>query len=626
MAQSDQHETVPERPPTTGGPTPARPPEPPVPSRLGPYQLLEKIGSGGMGRVYKALHSHLKRVVALKVLPEERMHDAQAVARFQQEMEAVGRLDHRHIIRATDAGEAGGCHFLVMEFADGFDLSRLVRGCGPLPIDDACELIGQAAAGLQYIHEHGLVHRDLKPSNLLLTRAGEVKILDLGLARLHRPETANARLTASGEAMGTADYMAPEQAFDAQKVDIRADIYSLGCTLYKLLTGQAPFGGPDHDSRFKKMMAHAQQAVPPVRDRRPEVPAGLAAVLDRLLAKAPEDRCATPAEVAAALAPFREGCDLARLLARAEANAGADREPAAETHSNRPATPPPVPAQPGASSTRTRVPVWRRPAAAGVALLLLAGLGLALAGLLRRTPRVEVPGTAPAGGPPAATTPAAVPARARELKPGSWVHLLDQPPTEVVWTNASGESRWDYNRDRQELRVDCVGTSLLGLGSAPRPGYRLEVVIRQARWTAGVGVFLGYQPFEDKTGPGWKCQVLELREFRQGGDQPFALHRSTAVIRRAANGSSLISTTGVASTPLRRPPDRHEVLLELTVRRPQGLAGVRWDGVDLPALTSAPANDRFHDADFVGGFGAFNYTNSCVYQDARVMLFGRDGP
>src|SRR5262245_43861309 len=191
----------------------------PVPPQLGPYTILGPLGAGGMGAVYKALHTRLKRVVALKVLPEGRMNDPGAVARFQQEMEAIGRLDHPNIIRATDAGEAAGRHFLVMELADGLDLGQVVVRVGPASIADACELVRQAARGLQSAHERGLVHRDVKPSNLLLTVGGVVKVLDLGLARLarhgHGHGHADERLTASGDAMGTADFMAPEQGIDA---------------------------------------------------------------------------------------------------------------------------------------------------------------------------------------------------------------------------------------------------------------------------------------------------------------------------------------------------------------------------------------------------------------------------
>jgi serine/threonine protein kinase len=289
----------------------------PALGQLGQYQLLEEIGHGGMGTVYKARHVLLKRTVAVKVLLPERVQDASAVARFHREMEVVGKLDHPNLVHATDAGEAAGQHFLVMEFLEGIDLRKLLKERGPLAVADACELTRQAALGLQQIHEHGLVHRDLKPSNLLLTHAGQVKVLDLGLALLRGDHAAVEELTSPGQTMGTWDYLAPEQATDTHTVDIRADIYSLGCTLYTLLAGQPPFRGPLHRTIYQKVRAHAEEPVPPLGPLRPDVPEALLAILDRMMAKAPAERFATPAEIAAAVAPFAAGCNVSALLSPA---------------------------------------------------------------------------------------------------------------------------------------------------------------------------------------------------------------------------------------------------------------------------------------------------------------------
>jgi WD40 repeat protein/serine/threonine protein kinase len=292
--------------------------EPALAGQLGEYQLLEKLGQGGMGAVYKAVQTKLDRVVALKVLTKNRMGDDRAIARFQREMKAVGRLSHPHIVQAYDAREIDGMPILAMEYIEGFDLAALVRRCGPLPIADACELVRQAAIGLQCAHQQGLVHRDVKPSNLMLTSEGQVKVLDLGLARLQATERLDEELTGAGQLMGTTEYMAPEQALDTHAVDIRADIYSLGCTLYKLLTGRAPFGGPEYDTPLKKAMGHSRDPVPPIRQFRPDLPELLAAVVHRMLAKDPAERFATPAEVADAVGPFTGDCDLPALLSKAE--------------------------------------------------------------------------------------------------------------------------------------------------------------------------------------------------------------------------------------------------------------------------------------------------------------------
>ena len=304
---------------------------PPI-GNLREYELLEKLGEGGMGAVYKARHSKLDKVVAIKVLPADKLQDEQAVARFEREMRAVGKLEHPNIVRAMDAGEVNGMHFLVMEYVRGVDLSQLVKKLGPLPIADSCEMIRQAAVGLDEADDHDMVHRDIKPSNLILAhprrkRKPMVKILDMGLALLSEAHSPDAKeLTHSGQMMGTLDYMAPEQGGDTHNVDIRADIYSLGAALYRLLTGQVIYHGEQYSTPVQKIVALATKPAPPVQERRAEVPAELAAVLHRMLAKLPEERHQTPEEVAEALAPFCNGSDLATLIKRADGDLPAAAE------------------------------------------------------------------------------------------------------------------------------------------------------------------------------------------------------------------------------------------------------------------------------------------------------------
>ena len=293
----------------------ATPEEAAILGQMGEYQLLAKLGEGGMGAVYKARQTNLDRIVALKVLRTSRMEDERAVPRFYREMRAVGRLTHPNIVQAYDAREIDGTPILAMEYVEGVDLSELVRRAGKLKVADACELIRQAAVGLQCAHEGGLVHRDIKPSNLMVTPDGTVKILDLGLALLDSGQPNGGEMTGSGQAMGTADYMAPEQAFDSHQVDIRADIYALGCTLYKLLAGRTPFSGPQYTSNMAKLMAHVQEPIPPITEHRQDIPAELVAILDRMLAKSADDRFAAPGEVAAVLEPLAADNQVPGLLA-----------------------------------------------------------------------------------------------------------------------------------------------------------------------------------------------------------------------------------------------------------------------------------------------------------------------
>jgi serine/threonine protein kinase len=275
---------------------------------LGPYVILDSLGEGGMGQVFKARHASLGRVVALKVLRPEMVADSETVSRFQREIQVAGQLpEHPNLIRAFDAGPCGTTFFLAMEYVAGIDLERLVQQSGPLGIEQAREFMRQAALGLQHAHQHGLVHRDIKPSNLLVSQGadgapGTLKILDLGLARLHGHKQSardNAFLTTDGAVtLGTIDYQAPEQALDFHRADIRADIYSLGCTFFYLLTGKPPFGNAP---LALKLMRHQQAEPPDLKERRADVPDDLVRIIGRMLAKKPKDRYQTPGEVAEAL-------------------------------------------------------------------------------------------------------------------------------------------------------------------------------------------------------------------------------------------------------------------------------------------------------------------------------------
>lgn len=270
---------------------------------LGSYLLLEPLGQGGMGQVYRARHRTMRRVVALKRLHKDLLHDPDIVKRFYREITAVAQLSHPHVVTAYDAGSAGDAHFFVMEYVEGTDLAALVRYGGAVPVAQAVDYIRQAALGLQHIHENGWIHRDIKPHNLLLASAsGMVKVADLGLARLRIPMqdgTQRSTITEEGEIMGTADFVAPEQSHDPRSVDIRADLYSLGCTLYYLLTGKPPFpiGGA-----LEKVIRHRTADPTPVESLRPEVSPALARIVRKMMAKRPEDRFQTPGEAAAALA------------------------------------------------------------------------------------------------------------------------------------------------------------------------------------------------------------------------------------------------------------------------------------------------------------------------------------
>lgn len=302
---------------------------PPTLKRVGNYELEEVLGSGGMGDVYKGRHTQFGRVRAIKVIKPQYVAagNKEMIRRFYQEIKAVGALEHKNIVVAIDSSTPEDrLHYLVMEYIEGVSLDDLVHQQGHLSVPDACEIIRQAARGLQYIHRNGMVHRDIKPSNLMITLVdgdgmtsdpsiphhaeglqGVVKILDLGLALLN--EDKHDRLTRyDNKAMGTGMYMSPEQ-WKTTSVDIRADIYSMGCTLYHLLAGNPPF----FDSDLRPEKAHEKSSVPPIRTN-DNIPRKLWDVIRKMMAKTPEERYATPAEVAMDLTPFTEGSNLVGLV------------------------------------------------------------------------------------------------------------------------------------------------------------------------------------------------------------------------------------------------------------------------------------------------------------------------
>lgn len=279
------------------------------------YALLEEIGRGSMGVVYKARQIHLNRIVAIKVVRPEQLVHPVAIHRLQREAQASARVLHPNLVTVHDAGIVDNTFYMVMEYVTGIDLHRLVQRDGPLTVAQACDYLRQAALGLQHAWENTIVHRDIKPSNLMITQPDAatdrsrfrplLKILDMGLARLHEPvriDGENGPLTQEGVFLGTPDFVAPEQGEDSRKVDIRADLYSLGCTFYYLLTGTVPF---PNCSSLEKLFKHRLSEPIPIEALRPDVPASLTAILRRLMAKRPEDRFQAPADLAEALTTIK---------------------------------------------------------------------------------------------------------------------------------------------------------------------------------------------------------------------------------------------------------------------------------------------------------------------------------
>ncbi len=266
--------------------------------RLGQFELVEYVGGGGMGRVFRATDTHLSRTVALKILPPEQASDPDALQRFQNEAQSAARLDHDNIARAFYVGEDRGLHYIVFEFVEGVNVRMLVEQKGPLPLAEAISYTLQIAEALAHAEARAVVHRDIKPSNVLITPEGRVKLIDMGLARLRQTDPAVADLTASGVTLGTFDYISPEQARDPRNADIRSDIYSLGCTFFFMLAGQPPF---PEGTVLQKLLQHQGDEPPDIVQFRPELPEESSRVLRKMMAKDPGRRYAGPADLVADL-------------------------------------------------------------------------------------------------------------------------------------------------------------------------------------------------------------------------------------------------------------------------------------------------------------------------------------
>jgi serine/threonine-protein kinase len=349
---------------------------------VGRYIILDRVGSGSMGRVYRAHHVMMDRVVALKIIAPEISSNERVVARFQREMKLVGRLDHPNVVRAFDADQINRVLYIVMEYVAGLSLGEKQ---GPIPPAEMVDYAAQAALGLAHAHEQGIVHRDIKPSNILLNDDRRIKILDLGLGVLMEADSAATFATADGIAVGTVDYMSPEQAC-GREVDGRSDLYGLGCSMYHLMSGKLPFPGDSPIERLGKRIGGRHT---PITDYLPNMPGNFVRVLDKLLAHKPHERYATAADAAEALQSLIRPKTRPAAPARPVAQAGA--APTAE-----PQGPPVPPPAPEVIKIRPVYPRWFEPAARfaeyqpGFALASLVGLlavtfgaGLALGLMLR---------------------------------------------------------------------------------------------------------------------------------------------------------------------------------------------------------------------------------------------------
>lgn len=277
---------------------------------FGKYEVIDRIGVGGMGQVYRARHRQMDRLAAVKVLSSKSLQSDRAVERFRREVRMAAQLAHKNIVATYDADDVDGEQYLVMEYVEGRDMAAILKQQGPLSPEDAVDCMMQAARGLEYIHSKNIIHRDIKPGNLMQAHDGTVQISDLGLARLNEDPMGTTgdenapKLTMPGQIIGTVDYMSPEQAVDTHAADARSDIYSMGCTFYRLLTGELPYPA---QTKMQKLLAHRSAPIPSVRAKRPEVSAAIDEVIQKMIAKEPADRFQSATDLIDALENAKRG-------------------------------------------------------------------------------------------------------------------------------------------------------------------------------------------------------------------------------------------------------------------------------------------------------------------------------
>lgn len=567
---------------------------PPMPERLGQYLLRKWLGGGGMGDVFEASHVMMQaRRVAIKLLKPQLAENPQLVQRFLREIAALGGVKaHPNLVRAEFADIAGNVPYLVMEYVEGVDLNQVLKDQGPLSIADACNCIHQAALGLEAIHQAKLVHRDLKPSNLMLTRDGVVKILDLGLARLQVTEGPVDDLTSAHCLLGTMDFTSPEQVDDPRTVDIRADIYSLGCSLYKLLTDRTPFA--EYSTVAQKIQAHASVPFPALPSG---TPAELQAIVAKMTAKRPSERFANPTELAEALGPFSLGSTLkakpVEVLTRFE-----DQETpgtaARQTVSYSPVAPP-------VASVVGPPPRWSRRRKALVAAgVLFVGLCITLATLWRFREPVD-------------------PYNVDNLEPMRWHPLFVREPMKLHWTQTDRAGHTKFDEPMQRFFITNHDMAYFKVGTTQKRNYKFQVTLSTVAWER-VGVFFGYRtPKDDPTMKDDEIARFQYVSFGMVGEKPNpALERGRAILKRESDESRIVRH----GYPLKLADLTErlgERVLEISVSK-DDLVRVFLDNVELRELSGLDPNDSQKENENIGAFGTFTHNNSCHFRDAKTYV------
>ena len=593
-----------------------RPPGPTASGRndgvhLGGYRLGRMLGSGGMGTVYEATHTLLNRRAALKVIRSTPSQGHALAQRFRREIASLGRLaDHPNLVRAQYAGEENGQLFLVMELVEGMNLNEVLARLGPLDAPTASAIVLQAARGLDAIHQAGMVHRDLKPSNLMIAADGSVKILDLGLARLAGAEADE--LTPSNCLLGTLDYLAPEQASDPRGVDIRADIYSLGCTLHKLLTGSAPFA--DAPTPMAKIERRARGEFPLL----PDGGNPLSAILAKMVALRPSERFPDPASLAQELGPIAAPPeDVSAILRKALATPSTHHDAAAATLEvpGHEATPRYLPFE------EKRRPVVRWMLAAGMSVV--AAVVLALIYLPRDANLPSGDAQLPAADQPAKNEPPKTPPVAAtipvldSLPELQWHDLLEREPYEVLLNKADGRASARFDAKLRQHSVVSPQNGLFIVGETHRPSFTFQVSLNQVGWQMGAGIVLGYKASEAANGGRGRFQYFVFESGTDAkGQQTVHLVRGTAKLETTIDAIQFRPST-LGSQQVIGPLG--EQVIEVVVAR-GAVRQVRVNGAPMERLTRSEINAEVGPDMCDGGVGFCATATTCSFRKANIKL------
>jgi serine/threonine protein kinase len=579
--------------------------------QISQYQLVRALGSGGMGVVYEAVHVRLRRHVALKVLSPQFATSEYAINRFEREMATIGQLSHPNIVQALDAGVDRSTHFLAMEFVDGPNVESVCQRAGVLQVDDACEIVRQAALGLAHAHSFGIVHRDIKPSNLLMTRVGTVKIADLGLARYHA-HADEEPLTAHGAVLGTYDYMSPEQA-GGGNVGPESDLYSLGATLFRLLAGKPIFSGPGYSTTVQKLNGHLSDPPPRLATIRSDISEALDDIIQRLLAKNPSERPSSAREVFDALGPLsKHACLTALLDAKAEPP---HSDFATQTFWSGATKYPPVP-EPRPKRLRG---LW---IGLGV-VLVLASVGV-FWWLAPGAVSISPPGgksVAPAVVEPNRAPPVFEDLHPQDLELMRWYPLLNREPKRIIWPADALSSIHFDPAPRSRLNASCADLGILSFGRIAVPGYRLRMDLHQNQWRGDVGLILGLRPNTEAAG-GYRAQCLLFRTM-DAPRQPrrLTLRRTQMIFTPNPDGEFRVQRLKTFDSIVNLPTGLSETI-ELEVL-PAGLSHIRWIGADVTGLCTPEANQAFTPEDYSGDFGVFLLEADCTVSSVQLMPLKR---